>query len=45
MYDSCSKESLALQAVLESALEANLTHTCRSSVHLGEYYFSFNSKL
>ena len=43
MYDSCSQESLGLQAVLESALDANLKNTCRSSVHLGK--LSANSNI
>jgi hypothetical protein len=37
IFDTCGQESIALQAVLETALEANLTHdfSCRVGVHLG----------
>ncbi|EFX63209.1 hypothetical protein DAPPUDRAFT_119420 [Daphnia pulex] len=37
IFDTCGQESIALQAVLQTALEANLTHglPCRVGVHLG----------
>lgn len=37
IYDTCSQENSALKAVLETALEANLTQSlsCREGVHLG----------
>ncbi|XP_032778163.2 uncharacterized protein LOC116916942 isoform X1 [Daphnia magna] len=37
IFDTCGQESIALQAVLETALEANLTHgySCRVGVYLG----------
>ena len=37
VYDTCGQESMALQAVLDTALELNLTYkySCRSTAHLG----------